>query len=321
MESTDNSGILIAQQFDSFEELADIVVGWDSDFRQITCDEFKPELFQAHVGSLLFSNVRFGCHVDQRGTTPVGMRTFAIADSDCPEMHWFGHLVGPDVLLAFPMHGEVKAFSRPGFNVATVSLPEELLEEFFDHNGGPGLSRVLDSSETIVPAPSLLLEGLRLLLRQIQSMAQSDADPAFMRVLSGELQNQVLLALFEILTRAKPVSTPSGAGRHQTLTPIFDYLNAHPQRPLRMAELCAIAQVSERTLQNHFRRELGMTPSAYLAGQRLNGTHRELWRADPSTTSVTDAANHWGFWHMGQFAADYRLQFGELPSATLSRCL
>jgi len=30
-------------------------------------------------------------------------------------------------------------------------------------------------------------------------------------------------------------------------------------------------------------------------------------------------ANAWGFWHMGQFARDYRRLFGELPSDTL-RC-
>jgi AraC family ethanolamine operon transcriptional activator len=27
-------------------------------------------------------------------------------------------------------------------------------------------------------------------------------------------------------------------------------------------------------------------------------------------------ANNWGFWHMDRFAADYRRQFGELPSET-----
>jgi len=29
------------------------------------------------------------------------------------------------------------------------------------------------------------------------------------------------------------------------------------------------------------------------------------------------AAREGGFWHMGKFAADYRNQFGELPSETL----
>jgi AraC-like DNA-binding protein len=320
MESTDNPGVLISQQFDSFEELADIAVGWDTDFRQLSAEHFKSELFQAQAGSLLISNARFGCHVDQHGSTPAGMRTFGIPDSDCPEIRWFGHVTGQGVLLAFPTHGEVQAFSRPGFRVATFSISESLLEEFFQRNGAPGLDKILGSGETIVPTPPLLLDELRLHLHQMQSMVRSDADPAFRRVLSDELQNQLLFALFEILTHVKPTSTLTKADSHRTVAPILDYLHAYPQRPLRMAELCAIAQVSERTLQNHFKRELDMTPKAFLTGRRLHGVHRELWRAEPCTTAITDVANHWGFWHMGQFAADYRRLFGLLPSATLNRC-
>ena len=33
--------------------------------------------------------------------------------------------------------------------------------------------------------------------------------------------------------------------------------------------------------------------------------------------NVVDIANAWGFWHSGQFAADYKQLFGELPSTTL----
>lgn len=47
--------------------------------------------------------------------------------------------------------------------------------------------------------------------------------------------------------------------------------------------------------------------------------HRHLWHSRPSQVRVTDIANDWGFWHMGQFAADYRELFGELPSQTLKR--
>jgi AraC family ethanolamine operon transcriptional activator len=36
-----------------------------------------------------------------------------------------------------------------------------------------------------------------------------------------------------------------------------------------------------------------------------------------ASSRIADVANRWGFWHMGQFAADYRRQFGELPSETV----
>jgi AraC family ethanolamine operon transcriptional activator len=51
---------------------------------------------------------------------------------------------------------------------------------------------------------------------------------------------------------------------------------------------------------------------------RLNGVRRDLRRADPAATRITDLAIKWGFWHMSQFAADYRSFFGELPSNTIN---
>lgn len=63
---------------------------------------------------------------------------------------------------------------------------------------------------------------------------------------------------------------------------------------------------------------LGMTPKAYLKGQRLYFSHRALWHADPLENTVSDIANRLGFWHMGQFAQDYRKIFGAKPSETLA---
>ena len=106
---------------------------------------------------------------------------------------------------------------------------------------------------------------------------------------------------------------------HYPINRILDYIAAHTDEPLRISDLCADAQVSESTLLNLFKRQLGITPKSYLAGHRLYGVHRELWRSDPSKTFVSDVAGNWGFWHMSQFAADYKRRFGELPSETLTR--
>lgn len=50
---------------------------------------------------------------------------------------------------------------------------------------------------------------------------------------------------------------------------------------------------------------------------RLARVRRQLTEGK---TTVAQAASRWGFWHLGQFARDYRLQFGELPSKTLKGC-
>lgn len=82
--------------------------------------------------------------------------------------------------------------------------------------------------------------------------------------------------------------------------------------------MCAAADVSWRTLNYAFRELIGVTPKQYLQATRLDGVRRELHRRG-TRAMITDIANHWGFWHMGQFAADYRRQFGELPSETRHR--
>ena len=93
----------------------------------------------------------------------------------------------------------------------------------------------------------------------------------------------------------------------------LDYIEAHPDDALTVRDLCLAAGVAQRTLEYAFREHFGVTPKTYLRATRLNGVRRELMRAPPRT-KIADVANRWGFWHMGQFAADYRRHFGELPS-------
>jgi AraC-like DNA-binding protein len=82
-----------------------------------------------------------------------------------------------------------------------------------------------------------------------------------------------------------------------------------------ISDICASTGVSWRTLDRGFREQFGIGPKAYLNRFRLGRVRAALLRKR-SDTGVADAANEWGFWHMGQFAGDYQRMFGELPSAT-----
>jgi AraC-like DNA-binding protein len=84
-------------------------------------------------------------------------------------------------------------------------------------------------------------------------------------------------------------------------------------------ELCREFAVSERTLHYAFQEIRGLSPMAYFKASRLNAVRQELKAAAAGTKSVGEIAQRWGFWHNGEFAADYRRLFGELPSQSLSR--
>jgi len=100
---------------------------------------------------------------------------------------------------------------------------------------------------------------------------------------------------------------------------VLDFIARAEPVPYTVRGLAHAAGCSERTLRRAFHARFGVGPKTYLLAQRLTGARRELRGSDPDATKIVDVANRWGFWHMGQFAADYRLFFGELPSMTLWR--
>jgi AraC-like DNA-binding protein len=89
--------------------------------------------------------------------------------------------------------------------------------------------------------------------------------------------------------------------------------------PLYVRDLCRVAAVSERTLQNAFKEILGLTPVTYLTRLRLHRVRQALLAATHGTTTVSTEALNWGFWHFGEFSRAYKDCFGELPSDTLRR--
>jgi AraC-like DNA-binding protein len=90
----------------------------------------------------------------------------------------------------------------------------------------------------------------------------------------------------------------------------------NPESPLTVLDLCTRLRASRRTVQKSFLQVTGESPSSYLRRVRLGGV-RGLLRSIPADQmNIGDAAARWGFFHLGNFASDYRQLFGELPSQT-----
>jgi len=98
---------------------------------------------------------------------------------------------------------------------------------------------------------------------------------------------------------------------------VEEYIEAHADEPLSIADLAACAGVSASTLFAGFREFRDTSPIAFLKGVRMKRVRDELRAASPQTGTVTDVAMRWGFSHLGRFAVEYRRWFGESPSQTL----
>ena len=107
----------------------------------------------------------------------------------------------------------------------------------------------------------------------------------------------------------KPIA-PRGVKR------AIDYMEAHLQRPLTIAEIVAASGVAGRTLFKHFKDYRGVSPMQHLRSIRFRKAREALLRAEPEQ-SVTAVAMSFGFSHLGRFSTEYRRRFGESPSSTL----
>ena len=128
-----------------------------------------------------------------------------------------------------------------------------------------------------------------------------------------------LLATIESCALSEVDTDKKSRAYSQIVRRCEDYtLNLEGRRPY-MSELCAAANVSERTLQKAFNNIMGMSPVTYLHRLRLHRAREELRNAKFGATTVTEIAMNWGFWHFGDFSRAYKNCFGEVPSNTLKK--
>jgi AraC-like DNA-binding protein len=191
------------------------------------------------------------------------------------------------------------------------------------------LARLLDTPvrSPVTLAPTIDLTGGpgASWLRLVRLMAADAAQPQGLihhPVVRARLQEALIAGLLgatdhpyrDRLERPSPATAAPGAIRR-----VVEAMRAHPGKPFTVADLAAIAGVSVRSLQESFRRFVGMPPMTYLRHLRLARVHENLRQADPALQTVTDIAYRYGFTHMGRFAAQYRARYGVAPRETLRR--
>lgn len=98
---------------------------------------------------------------------------------------------------------------------------------------------------------------------------------------------------------------------------VEDYITANWNRPITVEALAHASGASVRSIFKAFRDARNCSPMAFVKSIRLQRAREMLQRCEAATT-VVSTASACGFLNAGQFARDYRLAFGELPSATLA---
>lgn len=191
---------------------------------------------------------------------------------------------------------------------------QRLAEQLF-----PGHPRIDVTFEPALPLTAPALSSMRTMLDWL--FREATLGPLLEQpLIASRIEETLLLTMLQLL----PHDRPDLLRRTPTVAPGFviraeEYMASQAHDALTVAQIAAQAGVSIRSLFAGFQRYRACSPMERLRSIRLERVRLDLNRASDEVTSVTEVALRWGFGHLGQFAADYKRRFGELPSESLRR--
>jgi len=308
--------ITIAGQFQEFDEFTEVAAAWDIDFRQLGGGQLNASLAQVVGDSWSLAKARFDRPAYQQGAAVPGMRTVAILDPSAPECDWCGRPFEPDIMAVFAKDGEFRSISPPGFDVYTISFSDEQLDAACERLGIPDVTSKLNSTDSTIYLDRGLGAALRHLvnvsLEALCCSAQHNPAWAGSDFFRAEISEHLVL----VLAAGSPIMpSPSQQLRSHAVDRALEAIEIGLEDGVSVREVAEMSRMSRRNLEYAFRDRFGVSPKAFINSERLTRVRRDLL-IRPKEVPIADIANRWGFWHIGQFARDYRRQFGELPSQT-----
>jgi len=312
--------LVINKNFDNFEGFATTAHAWDVDFLQIEKGQFEANLTQLVHNDLQFAKACFNRGLDQKGASPEGVWTFAITSSPDMQMYFKDREInGNDNLMIYQPGSGIDAISKSAFGVLTFSAPESFLELLSENKRLPGFRNKCGNTDVLV-CKKRDIQNLRFLLTRLFSGVEKAGQKSNDCYNDTILENIIPEAVLNTINHnKKPAQISVPRLRDEAFKQAVVYIHTHARDNVSVEDLVRQTDVSKRTLEYVFQERLDVSPKTYIRAYRLNRVRKELTKSAYSIGRVTDIANQWEFWHMGQFAKDYRKLFNELPSATLKK--
>jgi AraC-like DNA-binding protein len=150
----------------------------------------------------------------------------------------------------------------------------------------------------------------------LDQIAAKGIHPMAARSLEQSLLTAILLGLPHTATAELADYEPEPSG---TAGQIREWLEAHHDKPVGVADVAAAMSLSIRRIQSICRSHWDQSPMQLLRGIRLDHARTTLLIAEPASGTISRVATAAGFARASRFTAAYRERFGETPAQTLSR--
>lgn len=295
------------------DEFAGAQADWTLHYEQLSPGRFEGRLQHVQLPGLRMVHERNSCATRQRGRMGTGHIGFAMPLEVSGHASFNGQpLVEGSVMIG--RSEELDLCLPAGTGLIAIMVDAGLLASLWQHMYGKGLSSWIEQ-QFVIQARSSVVDDLRRL--HLEAMDQAARTPELLadQQAARQLRDALLVEWIEALPpRVATDEVASAEARKRVVDRACELVLSRPEEPMSVLEVCDRIGASPRKLEYCFRHVLGISPARYFRAVRLNGVRRELRRSSGST--VQDLAARWGFWHMGEFGAAYRAQFGEKPSQT-----
>lgn len=136
--------------------------------------------------------------------------------------------------------------------------------------------------------------------------------------LSGSIEEMLMTALLtgHAHSGSDALRRPAGRLSPTHIRRAVAWVAEHLGEAITLEGLADAAGCSARSLHRGFREALDVTPMRYVRETRLRRVREALLDAGRRAETITELAMAHGFSHLGEFAAHYRLLFGERPQQT-----
>jgi AraC family transcriptional regulator len=123
-------------------------------------------------------------------------------------------------------------------------------------------------------------------------------------------QALVIHLLRRYSTLAKPIASPNNRLTHTQLQQAIDYIHAHLNRDLSLAELASVVNISPTYFASLFKKVIGISPHQYVIKQRVERTEVMLKGTD---LAIADIALQVGFSSQSHLTQQFKRLTGVTP--------
>jgi AraC-like DNA-binding protein len=298
----------------NFEQLGEVIVGVQREITQLEHGALQGELFQGAISGLDLSLVTFNRGVRSRGATDKSKTAFSIL-LDCKyRATRSSYESGPGDVLVSPPGGENENRYYGGATVLAMCVSAAEIELAF------GSATPLSEPENwrrshYKGSADTIKYRLPWLRSFVARLGRKDLS------LTPEATEFWKFAAIEAVTSDIGQSAPSHPdgplpSALKVVRQAEECLDARPNAPVHVMQICNQLRVSRRTLHRAFHEALGIGPIAFSRYRRLCAAHTAIRTSLLGNMTISEVAMEHGFLNEGRFAHYYHQLFGEYPSET-----